>query len=188
MLNEKDVALVEGMTLDKAKLTVSAVQQQRLELAAVLLSKQGVPATPEFVKELGEYWSIVFQVQPGRGCFFCGQTQAAKLCGCYPAIPVPVTREDVAALAEAYPDRWPRIKAERCVCGCGAEFDVPLGVIADRLRQGRLWSTPKACRDCWNAAKRPRPKWAEPPSPKRGSSSVDLLLREIEMRFVDEEV
>lgn len=187
MLNEKDVALVEGMTLEKAKLAVAALHHKRLELAAVLLSRQGVPATAQFVKELGEFWSTAFQAQPGRACFFCSKS-SATLCACYPSIPTPTTREDVAAVAAAYPDTWRRIKTEHCTCGCGATFDVPLGVIADRLDQGRLWSTPKACRDCWNQAKRPRPKWAEPVKPTNRMSAVDLLLKEIDVRLSGKEV
>jgi len=186
LLNEEDVGLVEGLTLDMAKLSVAGLHYQRLELVAVALSNQGVPATPEFVRELGEYWGTAFQAYSNRSCFLCGGgAKKNGLCGCYPTVQVPTTREEVASIAAAYPQGWRRILTERCECGCGAVFDVPLGVIADRLQQGRLWSTPKACRDCWNAAKRPRPKWAEPQEARTASSSLDLLLREIETRLTN---
>jgi hypothetical protein len=182
MLTASDVALIDNLNLEAARLAVWATHNNRCGLVAVEFTmNRNIPATPASVQDLGRFYSVVFR-QQDRDCFFCGSADKQRgLCpSCYPQLMPPTTKEAFEAMQRYDVQSWRQITADRCECvKCRATFSVPAGVIYDRLAAGKAWTTPKWCRACWTSQAKPR--WQTKvitPAVKDLLNHVDQILGE----------
>jgi len=149
-----DVADMEGLNMQTLKVCVWAVFDERVAQAQRLLLAQNIVMEPILIKELGNFFGRLWQVNAPRNvgegardrCFLCNSTlpDVGELCSCYKAARVAVYIDDAYTL-EGIKKYWAlnphsyrkEIQEVRfCVKpGCGKTFEVYLGDIEDTLRR-----------------------------------------------------
>jgi len=152
-LTPDDIASVEGLSMQTAKVCVWALFDDRVDQAQRLLAKQAVLIDPVMIKELGAFFASQWQVnalRTGDGCrehcFLCQRKlpNVGELCVCYKEARVVQYIDDVTKLDDVkeYRDQNPNgyrdIPFETHFCatpGCGIVFPVNMGNVEDALRR-----------------------------------------------------
>lgn len=165
---ELDLETLVTLRVDQkiAQICVWAVHHDRVEQGRLLCEKQGCVLTEDAMFDVAFFFKRVWQIDATREererCFLCKAMlplQFERLCHCYRVAQVgrylEPTMENMDSLRKLYPHDWHERNVETLLCNnCGDTFAVPAGVVAAKLRRGRIWNSPKVCMLCFRQHRR----------------------------------
>jgi hypothetical protein len=170
LLTVQEIALLEGLNHQIAKICVWAHHHQRFEQGLMLLRHQNFSCTEVVLRDLAKFFRLVWQLDAPRterpNCFLCRALlpeQSDELCKCFRECQVgryidPITPQTIDELKRLYPRDWHKIIIETVICeqpSCGALMPITAGVVASKFAKGKTWKSPKLCMNCFHVKQGP---------------------------------